>query len=173
MTKTTIGTVIAFIVLVVLGWMVLGSHKADTLVGAVTNQCASGQTCLPSMELTGPVGSVLNALQVDAGTFQLGATGNSLSLIQKGTCTILADASVAATSTKNFDCAFAGVNAGDTVFVTEQASSTLASQFVIKGATASSTTGFITFSILNLTGTAAVPSATNGFGSSTQVLILR
>lgn len=97
----------------------------------------------------------------------------NLALVKAGTCTILADASVAATSTKNFDCAFTGARSGDIVVAALQASSTLASQYVIKGVTASSTADYLTFSILNLTGGAAVPAATNGFGSSTQVELFR
>lgn len=108
-----------------------------------------------------------------SGNVRIGTTGTALSVVAKGTCTILADASVAATSTKNFDCAFSGVKAGDTVMAHLSASSTLASQYVIKGYVASSTDGYITFSILNLTGAAAIPAATNGFGSSTQIVILR
>lgn len=98
---------------------------------------------------------------------------SNLSLVKAGTCSILANASVAATSTANFDCAFTGVRSGDVVVVTQVSSSTVASQYVIKGANASSTADFITFSVLNLTGAAATPAATNGFGSSTQVLIFR
>lgn len=107
------------------------------------------------------------------GTMTIGTSGSALSVVAKGTCTILANASVAATSTKNFDCAFSGVRAGDTVMAHLSASSTLASQYVLKGYVASSTNDYITFSILNLTGAAAVPAATNGFGSSTEIIILR
>lgn len=105
----------------------------------------------------------------------IGLPANSPSNIAKilsGTCTILANTSIAATSTANFDCAITGVTPGDIVTVASQASSTLASQFVIKGVTASSTAGFVTFSMLNLTGAAAVPAATVGVGSSTQYQIV-
>lgn len=144
--------------------------KTNVLGGA--NQCASGQTCLPSMEFTGANSGVTNTLQIDSGTFQLGS-GSSFSLIKSGTCSILANASVTASTTSNFDCAFTGVQSGDNVQAQLSASSTLASQFVIKGVTASTTSGWITFSLLNLTGTSAVPAATNGFGSSTAVVIFR
>lgn len=119
--------------------------------------------------------SHLSGLNVGADGLSVGtaSTASTLSYVQKGTCTILANSSVAATSTANFDCVAAGVEDGDTVFVTQAASSTIASQYVIKGAVASSTDGYITFSILNLRGTAATPAATNGFGSSTAYLIIR
>lgn len=107
------------------------------------------------------------------GTMTIGTSGSALSVVAKGTCSILANASVAATSTKNFDCAFSGVRAGDIVMAHLSASSTLASQYVVKGYVASSTDGYITFSVLNLTGAAAIPAATNGFGSSTEIVILR
>lgn len=103
----------------------------------------------------------------------VGNAGTAIGNLVFGTCTILANASVAATSTSNFDCAFTGAVSGDKVVASLAASSTLASQYVIKGVSASSTSDFITFSILNLTGGAAVPAATNGFGSSTQIILVR
>lgn len=102
-----------------------------------------------------------------------GTAGTNYKLIKNGTCTILADVSVAATSTKNFDCAFTGVQSGDLVFAHLAATSSLASQYEIKGVTASTTNGWITFSLLNLTGTSATPSNTVGVGSSTVVQIFR
>lgn len=108
-----------------------------------------------------------------AGALTIGSTGSALSVVSKGTCSILANASVAATTTANFDCAYTGVQSGDIVMAHLTASSTLASQYVLKGVVASSTSGWITFSILNLTGGSAVPAATNGFGSSTEVIIFR
>lgn len=53
--------VIAFIVLLVHSF----GGKGTIAGGAITSQCASGQTCLPSLELTGTIGGVVNALQVD------------------------------------------------------------------------------------------------------------
>lgn len=167
-----IGAFVVVALLAIVAWNVLHLDAPETsLFGA--NECATGQTCLPSLELTGPNSGVTNALQVDAGTFQLSSSGSALTLIKKGTCSILANASVGATSTANFDCSFTGVKSGDTVMAHLTASSTLASQYVIKGYVASTTDGWITFSILNLTGGAATPAATNGFGSSTEISILR
>lgn len=120
-----------------------------------------------------PLGKELTDVQNFNGGARIGEFGTAFAHVKTGTCSILANASVSATSTKNFDCAFDGVKAGDKVFVHQVASSTLASQYVIKGYVASSTDGYITFSILNLTGGAAVPAATNGFGSSTEVSVFR
>ena len=174
----TVGAFVVVFLLAFIAWnMRHMSAPVATLFGA--NECASGQTCLPSLELTGPNGGVTNALQIDsgattfAGSLAIGSTGSALTLVKKGTCTILANSSIAATSTANADCAFTGVLSGDVVMAHLAASTTLASQYVIKGYNASTTAGFVTFSILNLTGGAAVPGATVGFGSSTEVEIFR
>lgn len=54
------------IILIFVGWMIFHTASAPALVqGIPTNQCATGQTCLPSMELTGPLSGVTNALQID------------------------------------------------------------------------------------------------------------
>ncbi len=168
---------IGVVAIVLIAWLALRPHPTK-LSGALS--CGDGTaTCLPALELTGALLSTNPSLQIDAGsmtdlgTLKIGSSGSSVSQIINTTCDIPGNASVAATSTKNFDCAISGVQSGDKVYVTEQASSTLATQYVIKGATASTTNGFVTFSVLNLTGAAAVPSATPGFGSSTQVLIVR
>lgn len=103
----------------------------------------------------------------------VGTLGTGMAQILNGTCNIPANASVAATSTANFDCAVSNVQSGDRVFASLAASTTIASQYVIRSVQASTTAGFITFTLLNLTGTAAVPSATNGFGSTTAYYIVR
>lgn len=100
-------------------------------------------------------------------------TGSTLSFVSKGTCFLIANTSITASTTQNVDCAYTGVVAGDTVIASLQASSTNASNYIIRGVQASTTAGFITFSLLNQTGTSAVPAATNGMGSSTSVTIFR
>ncbi len=109
-------------------------------------------------------------------TVGLGGSVNSptnLALYEQGTCTITANASIAATSSALVDCAATDVVASDVVSLTLQASTTLASQYVITSAIASTTAGHIQLRLLNLTGTAATPTATNGFGSSTVFQIWR
>lgn len=150
--KTLIITLVAVIAIVLVAFVVTStkSTPAQVAVGGTSNFDTIGVTGL-----------------------YVGSSGTTLTGIFTGTCSILANASVAATSTSNFDCVAADAVSGDKVFVAQLASSTLASQYVIKGVRASTTSGFITFSILNLTGTSAVPAATNGFGSSTAYFIVR
>lgn len=82
MTKNQLLSVVGAVVLILVGWAIYRYHSpAPTLVG-VTNQCASGQTCLPSLELTGPNGGVTNALQLDSGIFD-----NAGTLTQEGAAT--------------------------------------------------------------------------------------
>lgn len=77
----------AIVVIGLIGAVLFLIPKTQTgLVGAVS-QCASGQSCLPSLELTGPHSGVTNALQVDAGTVLSTATtsiGASLLLTPSG-----------------------------------------------------------------------------------------
>lgn len=156
--QLTIGVLVA-IVIAIIGLFTPAGKTVATMFGGVTNY------------------TVLSAstLQVGPGCNNSYDTcqGSSITGLFKGTCTLLSDASVAATSTKNFDCAVTGVQSGDIVEAQLTASSTIASQYVIKGAVASSTSGWVTISLLNLTGAAAVPSATFGFGSSTNIQIFR
>lgn len=114
----------------------------------------------------------IQAISIKVG--QSGAvSGTKYSYIKSGTCFLLADSSHAATTTKNFDCAVTGARSGDLVRMSLAASTTLASQYIIKSAQASTTANFLTVQLLNLTGTSAVPSATNGFGSSTSYMLFR
>lgn len=112
---------------------------------------------------------------------QLGQRGTPLALYASGTCTLKADFSIAATSTRNVSCTgitlqggatYTGA-AGDLIDIQLAASTTLASQYVVKSAQASTTAGSVELQLLNLTGGAATPAATNGFGSSTQFQIYR
>lgn len=61
-----LGIVVVGIVLVAFKLLVPSSTH---LFGA--NECATGQTCLPSLELTGPNSGVTNGLQVDSGATTL------------------------------------------------------------------------------------------------------
>ena len=110
---------------------------------------------------------------VFGGTFTLGSSGTALSQLQKGSCNLLtAGATVTATTTKQFDCAVTGVISTDTVFAT--GTSTIAANggvMFISGATASTTNGFITVWVTNLTG--ANNTVPLGIASSTKYLILR
>lgn len=154
----TIGVLVAIVIAIV---------GLFTPVRQAVSQAFGGTTNYDTVSATG--------LQIGVGCNDSYKTclGSSIAAIFKGTCTLLADSSVTATSTKNFDCAIPNVQPGDIVQAQLNASTTPASQYVIKGVMASTTPGFITISLLNLTGTSAVPSATNGFGSSTDYEIFR
>lgn len=100
-------------------------------------------------------------------------------IVAKGTCVLgtlgasSIDASQAASSTASYDCAITGVLPGDTVFATFATSTpSIVNGWSIQGAKASSTAGYVSILISNLTGTARVPSAT-GVGSSTNVMVIR
>lgn len=113
---------------------------------------------------------------------QAGARGTPLSLYASGNCTLQANASIAATSSAKVSCTgvtlwngatYTGA-VGDIVDLQLAASTTLATQYVIKSAAASTTAnGSIEVVLLNLTGGAATPAATPGFGSTTQFQIFR
>ena len=105
---------------------------------------------------------------------QLGNDGTPIAELITGTCNLTGmDGSHAATTTKAYDCAVTGVQTGDIVFV-GQATTTPTTNYGwrVMGANASSTNGFITVHVLNLTGGAATPSA-SAVGSSTPYLIIR
>jgi hypothetical protein len=117
------------------------------------------------------VAQVFPAIKVDD------SNGTAYKLIKSGTCTLRADFSIAATSTRNVSCTgitgYTGA-AGDVVRLQLAASTTLASQYLVKSASASTTaSGSIEAALVNLTGGAAVPAATNGFGSSTVYQVFR
>lgn len=112
-------------------------------------------------------------LKVDGG-FQVGTTTSArlLTFISAGTCSLVADVSVTATSTGTGTCATIGSQTGDQVFVSLATTTTkMAAQYTVIGTVAGSNS--TTVRLLNLTGVSAVPSATNGFGSTTQYQIYR
>ena len=99
-------------------------------------------------------------------------SASNLSLVKVGTCSLVSDNSIAATSTGTGTCATTGSLAGDVVIVSLATTTTkVAAQYVVTGTVA--TTDSTTVRLVNLTGGAAVPSATNGLGSSTQYQVFR
>jgi len=103
---------------------------------------------------------------------QVGSSGTALTLVKSGTCSLVADTSITATSTGTGTCVTTGSLAGDVVMVSLATTTTkLSAQYIIIGTVA--TTDSTTVRLLNLTGANAVPSATNGFGSSTQYQVFR
>ena len=116
--------------------------------------------------------TISNRWIFNPGTLKIGGSGTSLQLVKSGTCTLVADTSIAATSTGTGTCATVGSLAGDQVFISLATTTTKqAANFIPLGTVAG--TDSTTIRLFNLTGVAAVPSATNGFGSSTQYQIFR
>lgn len=108
------------------------------------------------------------------GDLTVGSSGTTVSQMQKGTCSLIAPSfSVTASTSVAMDCAVTGVQASDVVFAMFASStpSTAGSGWEVVGASASSTSGFITLSITNGTGATAVIPAS--LASTTQYLILR
>lgn len=119
------------------------------------------------------LGGVTNYDEVDATAIKIGGTnGTRIGPIISGTCTgIIANTSITASTTKAFDCAVTGVVSGDYVFW-QPASTTPAGNnlgFVVTGASASTTSGYVTLLIANFGPTGAVP---YGIASSSNFLIL-
>jgi hypothetical protein len=140
--------------------------QTTTIVREVASELGAVGTRFPN-------GISIGTTEAQTGKLTVGTSGTAFGPAFTGTCTLIANYSIAATSTGNVDCSVTGVVSGDKVFVSLPASTTIASQYAVKGVSASTTSGFITVSLLNLTGTAAVPATTNGFGSSTQYWIVR
>lgn len=106
------------------------------------------------------------------GTLQVGTNGPAIPKILEGTCSLIAPSySVVASTSVAMDCAVTGVVKGDVVFA-QFASSTAATGgpgWEVVGASASTTSGFITLSITNGTGgTVIIPAS---LASSTQYLV--
>lgn len=110
-----------------------------------------------------------------AGGISVGPTGTFNQNTQFGTCNLLGtNNSIAATSTANYDCAVPGIKSGDIVF--EDPSSSLGAGVIGNifpiGAHASTTNGYITFTLMNLSG-AASTSLDSAVASGTEYYSLR
>lgn len=105
----------------------------------------------------------------------VGSSGTAINQIIKGTCDLLGmNASHAASTTKAYNCAVTGVLSGDLVFAQLGTSTpfTGPNQWIIVGAVASSTAGYIDVLIWH-GGDIPVAPSISGVGSSTRYLIIR
>lgn len=121
------------------------------------------------------LGGVTNYDEVDSSAIKVGpaAMATRLSGLAFGVCNLIAtNYTVAASSTVPMDCALTGVVPTDGVFA-QFASSTATSfgGWSVRGASASSTAGFITISVVNGTGGAAL--IPQSIASTTKYIILR
>ncbi len=106
--------------------------------------------------------------------FSVGTTTNAslVTYVGGGTCTLVSDSSIAATSTGTGTCATTGSQAGDIVFLGVATTTTKQTANIIPiGIIAGSNS--TTVRLFNLTGAAIVPAAVNGFGSSTPYSVFR
>lgn len=108
-------------------------------------------------------------------TLQLGSSGTAMANEVITTCNPIANTSIAATSTGYIYCTgLTGITSSDKVFAGFATSTNaIADQWAIVGASASTTAGAVDIKIMNLTGTAAVPSAASTVASSTRIHALR
>lgn len=104
-------------------------------------------------------------------TFKLGSSGTAQANQVITTCNPTANTSIAATSTGYIFCTgVTGITSSDYVFAGFSTSTNaIADQWVIVGAKASTTAAAVDIKIMNLTGTAAVPSAASTVASSTRI----
>lgn len=162
--------VIAVVLLLVGGIVGYAFHGSSHSAFGATADCQQ-TTCL-----SGGLSITSGLLQAN-GTLQIGSSGSSFSQVLSGTCTLTANFAITASTTRNVACAITGVLTGDKVFISLPATTSAASsKFVVTGVTASTTAGQVDISLTNtnIDGLGnTIPAATNGFGSSTQYLILR
>lgn len=149
----------------------LGSDYTNkTNLGAVTTTCQGTTTCLTDLFVTGEElqGSATVGYSGTLNEGNVTRTGTTFTRLNGGTCYIKAYATtIAASSTAQVDCqataavsangiaALTGVTFGDSVIATLATSTagTASNGLVITGASASSTAGYVTLYISNLTGT--------------------
>jgi len=113
-------------------------------------------------------------MQIGSGCDNANTTcaGTQLSQVQKGTCSLIASSfTITASTSLAVDCAVTGVVSGDTVFAQFATSTSAGAGWLVTQVAASTTSGFITFNIVNNTGTNAVIPAS--IASTTRYLILR
>lgn len=118
-------------------------------------------------------GGVTNYDEVDMSAMKVGpSTATRLSNLQFGTCSLIAGSyTVAASTTVAMDCAITGVVSTDGVFAQFATSTINGGGWSIRGASASSTAGFVTISVVNATGGSGLIPAS--LASSTKYIILR
>lgn len=149
--------VVALIAIILL--LVLGVSKGNAPL-------AGGTTNYDTVEATG--------LAIGSGCADSNSacTGALYTQTYSGTCTLVSDSSIAATSTGSGTCAISGLLAGDKVYIGIATTSVEMTRNIVPiGVIAGANSA--TIRLLNLTGAAIVPSSINGFGSSTPYTVWR
>lgn len=119
-------------------------------------------------------GGITNYDEVDTTALRVGGTNSTrLGLLSFGTCSLIAsNYTVAASSTVAMDCAITGIVSTDGFFAQFATSSaTTFGGWSVRGASASSTAGFATISVVNGTGSSAIIPAS--IASTTKYINLR
>ena len=134
----------------------------------ITNPTASSTVISGALTTTGgisPTTGAFSSLATFSGSAKVGASGSTVAQSNFGNCVIWASATtIAASSTKQVDCgsgyngstAIGAITPTGTAFVSATSSwpTTVFGGLVIESAQASSTTGYLTLTISNLTGAA-------------------
>lgn len=120
------------------------------------------------------IAGVTNYDEVDATAMKIGgANGSRLGPIIAGTCSLISNAfSVTASTTKAMDCAVTGVVSGDIVQAWFPTSTITTGGWQIVGASASTTSGFVTLSVYNGAGTGASAIIPASLASSTEYEVM-
>lgn len=147
----TIGLVVAIII--ALGAYMFPRIQGSVLLGGVSN--------FDTVQVTGLI----------VGSSATNST--NISFQKTGTCSLIASAytSLAASTTIAMDCAATGAVTGDVVFAQFATSTNVGAGWLVTQASASTTAGFLTLSIVNNTGAAATIPAS--VASTTKYLVLR
>lgn len=154
--------------------------SASGLVGGNTNQFGASGTRFPngiSADSTSP-----SAGQVRGSTLTItgAATLNGTTFVTAGSGVFLgANLAQAATTSKEYDIAVPGVVAGDKIIISLPTTTPATNEgWKVLGASASSTSGYITVKLQNLTGgtqsiAAGGNAGSNSWGSTTQYWVYR
>ncbi len=161
---------------------IITSLVTAVIVSVIVLAASMGSPSAPNTNEPTDLGGTETILSKLQGGVQVGPgnSGTIYSLIKNGTCNILANASIVATTSKNFDCripatgSFSGIKPGDYIRANLVGTTTVNSLLLLTGVKASTTPGWATFTISNLTGAAVTPATgAIGFGSSTPYQIFR
>jgi hypothetical protein len=109
----------------------------------------------PEANLGGAIESTLKQLN---GGLAVGIDGTALANVKAGTCNLIGNPTIATNTPAFMDCAATGVVSGDIVLSPGAAAQPVG--WSIVGAHASSTSGYITFAVANLTGASGLPPVT-------------
>lgn len=147
--------------------------KSALVVASIAMVIAIGGYFFPQVSST--LGAVTPGTRFPHG-ISIGLPANSptnIGDIKAGSCNLIAPnfTTIAASSSLPYDCAVSGVISTDQVFAQFATSTALGGGWLITGASASSTSGFITINALNNTGAAATMPAS--IASTTKYFIVK